>query len=255
MTNFFCLSSHSKDLVASSVIVSSIAKKLGKDQVLYVRSVPYFEKQYPDVIFDTNLPQCLTAYRRAVHEDVVIDGEDFFINTWVHQLRDFFAGDNYGDSLLQVAKHCMETLGLRKKFMLEDMLSSAVDPEPLNLKTNRPALVCLTRHFCTEVDTTFINQMLSSVSRYDFIACTDKKFMSVNCHSMPSVQLFSRYAKTADAILSTEEHTLFPFFNSIRDKNVFLLSGETCFFDEASYFEKSHESMAKLISSLRMLKP
>ena len=254
MIAFFCVSKHEKDIFLSSAIVSGIAKKLNTKQTLFVKSVPAFSTQYPDVLFNTELPQALLSYRRSIHEDVIVDGDVTLINTWIHQLRDNFIDVSQSQTMVNVAESCIAALGLRKKISAECILGSCADQEPKDLNTNRKATVCLTKQVCDNIDTQLISQITSSLSRFDFVVRSNNKIRSTNSHHVNTAADLASYMKSCDVIIATSQHELIPFFNVVNGRKIFLLGNDdTHLFKDIKMFEKTTESVSNLIRDLRGL--
>lgn len=255
MVSFFCLSNHEKDIVYSAAIVSSIAKKLGSSQLLIVRTLPAFFSQYPNVTFVTDLPECLSKRRRTIHEDVISEGSQMYVNTWVHQLRDLFMDNDPKVAIHAVAKNCMLAMGLRKRISGLKILESSLETSTLHLTTDRDILVCITEQACAEIEESFINQVFSSLSRFDFVVHTDKRFNSVNCYHTTELSEFAGYMKNADIIISTLPHTLIPFYNITKKKNIFLTVDDEYVFKKSYMFTPSPASLSKLIIELKAHTP
>jgi len=254
MVSFFCLTTRWRDITLSAVIVSGIAKKLGSNQTLFVRAVPSFASQYPDITFSTQLPTVLMKYRRSVHEDVIFDGDAILINTWLHQLRDTFTGDGLENTMLGITKNCMTALGLRKRISMSYILESSADSIPKSLSTHRKALVCLTPQICNDIDDSFVYQIMSSNSTLDFVINTKLDFKPNNCHYIEYTTEFARYMKGSDAVITTEQFTLFPFFNIVKGKKIFLTAEPLVdIFKDVKIFGPTHDLITNLIKDLRCL--
>ena len=254
MISFFCMSSKEKDIFVSSAMVGAISEKLGVKQTLFLREVPAFADQYPNVQFSTNMPQVLLSYRRAVHEDMITDGEVVLINTWLHQLRDNFVGTTSLETIINVTKNCIAALGLRKRITLQDVFESSVEQEPKKLVSDRLATICITSHALESIDAKLINQVVSAMSRYDFVMHAGEKNKSVNCYSTKTSSEFAAYMKRCDGIITTHQYTLLPFFRTAKDKELFLLDDDSIeIFEKAKLHQYKSESISTLISDLRSL--
>jgi len=256
MFGFFCLSKRSKDLFLSAAIVSAVASRLGGVHDFYVKTIPSFAPQYPNINFIDKLPNALSSHRRNVHRDAIFEDNMIFINTWVNQLRGEFLSPQIEDTLLAVAQHCISAVGLRKKVSLQHIVeSSRNDTVPLTLHPSREGLVCVTESALAELGSGSLNQIVSSLSRFDFVLQLKQDIKSLNCHTANNCIEFSGYMKSADVIIAAHRHTLLPFFNVLKEKKVFLIAdNDMLICDDVKHFSGTQPNLAAdLIRTLRTL--
>lgn len=227
MIRFFCMSEREEDIICSVAIVAGIARKLGTNQTIILKKVPDFAPQYPTVSFITDVPAILSSYRRAVHEDVVYDGDKLLVNTWTHQLRDaFFDGSDILKTLLNVTENCFGTIGLRKKVNLSQLLDGSADREAIDIISERSKIVCITRQAYNHAGESFIGQIMSLLSRYDFVINASSGRDTLNSRFVENIGDFAGYVKSSDVVIAANTIELLPLFRVVGEKEIVILSSD-----------------------------
>jgi hypothetical protein len=242
-----------EDLIWPTLIVAGIANRLNEKQEFFVKEIPSFAPRYPNIKFNDSIPRILRKHRRSIHQDVLSDDNNVYLNVWLRHLRGNFVQDGNKKAALQIAKAHMTNLGYRRRITFDNMLGTPRKECSFTLShaTDGEYFVCLTRSCIDKLDTADLSTVMSSVSLATFSANTHVTHIRSPNFKPCSNDEFVARLRQADLIVTTKLFTLLPFFNDVSDKKIILLDGSSDDCDDlfSNHTALGEQNLIRLIRS------
>ncbi len=133
MAKFFCMSTDTECIDVAVAVVGTLAKKTKSIQQLYLKEKPLnSEWVYPQVSISTDLPHVLSSQRRAVHENILLDGDEIYFNVWPLHLRGYYCDKINIAGLHKMLSRQAADAGISKRLTKKDILYSGTKPSVLS---------------------------------------------------------------------------------------------------------------------------